>query len=190
MNSDFFVTYAWLAKRWGWRFVPVAVLVWTVFWPISVAWSAITLLRRHMSRDHRSVDRTERRVARLLAWYPPAWRTRYGAEFSELLRDEISSGQGGLTLTLNVMRESSDARIVSAGGIAAATCWWLCWLPLFAQGIVPLILKVAGTPIRSWFLALYPPAPYQWAIITVMIAIGLAMLATAIHAGAKTRHAV
>jgi hypothetical protein len=80
------------------------------------------------------------------------------------------------------MRESSAARIASAGGIAAVTCWWLCWLPLFAQGVAPLIMKVAGTPARSWFLALYLPNPYQWPMIAAMIAAGLTMLTTAVRA--------
>lgn len=29
-------------------------------------------------------------VARLLLWYPPAWRARYGEEFAELLADELA----------------------------------------------------------------------------------------------------
>lgn len=30
-------------------------------------------------------DAGERHAARLLRWYPAAWRARYGAEFTELL---------------------------------------------------------------------------------------------------------
>jgi hypothetical protein len=140
-----------------------------------------------MSLDRASAASTDRRIARLLAWYPPDWRARYGAEFSELLRDEISRGHGGLALTLNVVRESNAARVASAGGIAVATCWWLCWLPLFAQGAAPLVMKLAGTPSRSWFLALYVPNPYQWPLIAAMITVGLIMLGTAAR-GTATRH--
>jgi hypothetical protein len=189
MSGDFFVIYAGLAKRWGWRLVPLAVLFWAVFWPVGVAWLAITLVLRHRSLDEAPAARTDRRVARLLSWYPPEWRARYGAEFSELLRDEMRDGHGGLRLSLDVMRESNAARIESAGGIAATTCWSLCWLPLFAQGIAPLIMKLAGTPVRSWFLALYLPSPYQWPMITAMITIGLIMLATAVRLTSTTHRA-
>jgi hypothetical protein len=189
MTWDFFVIYGGLAERWGWRFVPLALVFWVVFWPVGTVWSVITLVRRHRSLDRSPVARTERRVARLLAWYPPDWRARYGGEFSELLRDQIRHGDAGLALTLNVMRESSAARIASAGGLAASACWWLCWLPLFAQGLAPLIMKLAGTPARSWFLALYLPNPYQWPMIAAMITCGSLMLGTAVRATAMTARA-
>src|ERR1700689_3190874 len=32
----------------------------------------------------------ERRAARLLRWYPPTWRARYGDEFAELLLAEVA----------------------------------------------------------------------------------------------------
>jgi hypothetical protein len=181
MSGDFFVAYAGVAKHWGWRFVPLALLFWVIFWPIGVAWAAITLVRRCCSLDRSPAAGTERRIARLLAWYPPDWRTRYGAEFSELLRDQMQHGNAGLALTLNVMRESNAARIAAAGGVATAACWWLCWLPLFAQGLAPLIMKLAGTPARSWFLALYMPNPYQWPTIAAMVTCGLIMLSAAVR---------
>ncbi|MGD9894344.1 MAG: hypothetical protein AB7R89_10680 [Dehalococcoidia bacterium] len=56
-------------------------------------------------------------------------------------------------------------------------CWSLFWLPLFPQGLVPLIVKLIGTPIHSWFLALYLPSVWQWPVIIGMIALGLAMVA-------------
>jgi hypothetical protein len=179
VNRDFLVFYGGLAERWGWRFVPIAVIFWVVFWPVAIVWLAITLLARHRAPDDTPAARTDRRVARLLSWYPSDWRARYGAEFSELLHDEIREGHGGPRLTLNVMRESSTARVASGGGTTAATCWYLCWLPLFAQGVAPLIMKLVGAPARSWFLALYLPDPYQWPTIAAMIMLGLSMLATA-----------
>jgi hypothetical protein len=189
MNGDFFVIYAGLAERWGWGFLPLALLFWLVFWPVGIAWSAITLVRRRWSLDRNPGARAERRIARLLTWYPPDWRARYGAEFSELLRDQMHHGDAGLALTLNVMRESNSARVAAAGGLATAACWWLCWLPLFAQGLAPLIMKLAGTPARSWFLALYMPNPYQWPMIAAMVAGGLIMLATAVRGTAMTHRA-
>jgi hypothetical protein len=190
MTGDFFVDYAGFAQRWGWRFVPLALVFWVVFWPVAAVWSAITVIRRYGSLDRGSPATSESRVARLLSWYPPEWRARYGEEFSELLRDAIREGDAGIGLTLNVMRESSRARIAAAGGIAAAICWSLCWLPLFAQGIAPLIMKLAGTPSRSWFLALYLPDPYQWPALVAMITLGLIMFGTAARASSATRRTV
>jgi ABC-2 type transport system permease protein len=59
-------------------------------------------------------------------------------------------------------------------------CWSLFWLPLFPQGIVPLVFKLIGTSARSWFLALYLPPVWQWPVIIGMIALGLVMIATAL----------
>ena len=57
---------------------------------------------------------------------------------------------------------------------------WICaslfWLPLFPQGIVPLVFKLTSIDAKSWFLALYLPAPYQWPVILAMIAVGAGML--------------
>jgi ABC-2 type transport system permease protein len=43
-----------------------------------------------------------------------------------------------------------------------------------------LVVKLIGTPIRSWFLALYLPSVWQWPVILAMIALGLAMVAAPI----------
>ena len=59
-------------------------------------------------------------------------------------------------------------------------CWSLARLPLFPQGLVPLVFKLAGSPVRSWFLPLYLPPAWQWPVILGMIALGLAMVGTAV----------
>ncbi|GII80404.1 hypothetical protein Sru01_53860 [Sphaerisporangium rufum] len=59
-------------------------------------------------------------------------------------------------------------------------CFGLCWLPLFPQGLVPIVLKIAGVDERSWFLALYLPEPWQWPTLLGMIALGAGMLAFAV----------
>ena len=60
-----------------------------------------------------------------------------------------------------------------------AVCWSLCWVPLIPQGVVPLVLKLTHTPVRSWFLATYLPVPLQWPAIAAMVGVGLTMLLTA-----------
>ena len=54
-------------------------------------------------------------------------------------------------------------------------CLSFCWIPLVPQGIVPLVMKLSGNRVPSWFLALYLPEPYQWPTIFAMIAIGLTL---------------
>ena len=64
--------------------------------------------------------------------------------------------------------------------VVVYVCWSLAWLPLFPQGLVPLAFKLAGSPVRSWFLPLYLPPAWQWPVILGMIALGLAMVGTAV----------
>jgi hypothetical protein len=59
-------------------------------------------------------------------------------------------------------------------------CWTFCWIPLFPQGIVPLVVKLTGSSVRSWFLALYLPPTFQWPVIFAMIALGSGMLYAAV----------
>jgi hypothetical protein len=45
----------------------------------------------------------ERRAERLVRWYPPEWRTRYGAEFVELLVDDLHDRPRALGRDLDVV---------------------------------------------------------------------------------------
>ena len=66
---------------------------------------------------------------------------------------------------------------VRSGGVELA---WvlvlLCWIPIFPQGLVPMVFKLAGSSHRAWFLALYLPCPLQWPVLVAMVVVGLAML--------------
>jgi ABC-2 type transport system permease protein len=74
-----------------------------------------------------------------------------------------------------------EARPLPRGKAFIVTlCWSIFWLPLFPQGLVPLVFKLVGIPVRSWFLALYLPAPFQWPTIFAMIALGLAIVYVAV----------
>jgi hypothetical protein len=55
------------------------------------------------------------RAARLLRWYPRAWRERYGAEFTELLISDISERPHSTARTLDVARSGIVARLAAAG---------------------------------------------------------------------------
>jgi hypothetical protein len=181
MTGDFFAVHERLGRRSGCRLVPLAVLFWTLLWPVGTIWLVVSLVRRYRALDKSHDAKTARRVERFLSWYPTSWRARYGEEFSDLLHQDIADGHGGLRLTLNVVREANAARMAALGSTAAAVCWSLFWLPLFAQGVDPLITKLRGSPSRSWFLALYTPAPYQWLVIALMISTGLTMFVIAMR---------
>lgn len=53
---------------------------------------------------------------------------------------------------------------------------FLCWIPIFPQGLVAMVFKLTGTSHRAWFLALYLPRPLQWPVLVLMVVLGLAML--------------
>jgi hypothetical protein len=192
MSADLPTIYSKAFERWGWKCVPVIVACWIVLWPAGVVWLAVSLVALYRARDRSEQAQAERRIARMLSWYPPHWRARYGEEFSEVLRETIRSGQGGRRLTLNVARESNAAWWQSATGrrgLRAVWCWSLCWLPLVTQGLVPLIIKLSGGTARSWFLALYLPAGLQWPVIALMLIAGLVMLAVAVRGTPALRQA-
>jgi hypothetical protein len=63
----------------------------------------------------------EERAARLLRWYPRAWRDRYGEEFAELLIADIEERPQAAGRSLDVVRSGVVARLSGAG---------LCGLPL------------------------------------------------------------
>ncbi|KIX76502.1 hypothetical protein SF12_18520 [Streptomyces sp. MBRL 601] len=45
---------------------------------------------------------------------------------------------------------------------------------LLPQGLVPLGIKLSGSPDKVWFLALHVADPWQWPVIAAMVLIGLA----------------
>lgn len=54
-------------------------------------------------------------AARLLRWYPPAWRARYGEEFTELLISDIEERPRSAARVLDVARGGLVARLTVAG---------------------------------------------------------------------------
>jgi hypothetical protein len=55
------------------------------------------------------------RAARLLRWYPAAWRARYGEEFTELLIADIGERPRSAVRTRDVVRGGIVARLADAG---------------------------------------------------------------------------
>ncbi len=169
---------AQVAERHLVLFVAASIVFWTLLSPLALVWLALWLIDRYRALDKSPAARRDRRVTRLLRWYPAAWRTRYGYEMAALLHDTIAEGGGGPQFSLNVAKEGLAVRLTAPArrDALAGACLGLCWLPLFPQGLVPAVMKLTETPTRSWFLALYLPGPYQWPVIAAMLALGLAML--------------
>jgi hypothetical protein len=57
----------------------------------------------------------EARANRLLRWYPPSWRERYGEEFEALLVADISERRQSRRRTVNVALSGLLARLAAAG---------------------------------------------------------------------------
>ena len=62
------------------------------------------------------------RAARLLRWYPRAWRSRYGEEFAELLVADIEERPRSWSRTADVVRGGLVARLGQAG-LCGAGLW-------------------------------------------------------------------
>jgi hypothetical protein len=56
-----------------------------------------------------------RRAARLLRWYPRAWRDRYGEEFEDHLKQEFADRSVDWKRTVNVVYEGLVARVADVG---------------------------------------------------------------------------
>ncbi len=56
-----------------------------------------------------------KRIRRLLAWYPQAWRARYGEEFAELLAAEYSEHSRGRRRSADIIASGLRARLAGAG---------------------------------------------------------------------------
>jgi hypothetical protein len=57
----------------------------------------------------------ERAAKRLLRWYPPTWRERYGDEFTELLIADVSERPNSSGRTLNIIGSGLLARLSDVG---------------------------------------------------------------------------
>ncbi len=65
----------------------------------------------------------------------------------------------------------------------ATVCWTLGSISLFPQGLVPIVFLLAGVNVKSWFLALYLPAGWQFPVAIAMTLIGCSLYYVAIKAG-------
>jgi len=152
------------------------VLFWTLIWPLG-AWAIDRLVNPRTP---------ERRVARLLAWYPAAWRERHGDAMGALLQDTVADGRDGIRLTLDVAREGVSERLRdlrwerAEAGLLVGTGWTM----FFPQGVVAAILIQFDVP-PSWFLALHVDGEAQYLVAGAMAGIGLLLVDRGMRRGAR-----
>jgi hypothetical protein len=163
-------------------FILASIVFWSLLSPLALVWFALYLVDRYRSLDTSPDAKRQRRVARLLRWYPPEWRARYGDEMATLLDDLIVNGRGGRRLSWNMAWEGIATRVSAPARrqLVAGACLGLCWIPLVPQGLVAAGFKTFDVSSRSWFVALYAPSAAQWPLIALMITVGLVMLGTGI----------
>jgi hypothetical protein len=94
--------------------------------------------------------------ARLLRWYPRAWRERYGQELLALIQDTLDEGRSTWRLRLGVVRGGLGERVhqaVRAGTAAAkrtSTGWLITVVAAMILGSLPWDLKASLPPARAW----------------------------------------
>ena len=67
----------------------------------------------------------------------------------------------------------------------AVLSWVLGPICLVPQGLVPVVVLLAGADLQLWFLALHAPDPLRWPVAVLMILLGAVLLRTAIQLTVK-----
>jgi hypothetical protein len=130
-------------------------------------------------------DLDEDRAARLLRWYPRAWRDRYGDEFAELLLSDMAERPRSLSRTLDVARGGIVARLANAGlcgspvaAAADATGGLASAASLAALTGCLAIFVVVGAAMWSQLTVGWQwSAPAGTATLAAMVAMSVAMMA-------------
>jgi hypothetical protein len=120
-----------------------------------------------------------RRAKRLLRWYPPAWRERYGEEFVDHLRQEFADRPADLRRSVNVAYKGLVARAgdiglsksgVNLGGqTRAALGTSLAFIAL----MVVIMLDFWSRAMLAWSGRRYHPIPVSATTGILTIAMGL-----------------
>ena len=104
--------------------------------------------------------------------------------------NQISASLGGVDLG---ERRLGIANASPARRAAVYVCFTICWIPLIAQGLVPAILKYTDPGRDSWFVARLVPETLHWPVVSLMVTLGLGLIAAGFHqlraARAESRHA-
>jgi hypothetical protein len=126
----------------------------------------------------RGVRAPAARAARLLRWYPRAWRSRYGEEFTELLVADIEERPRSRSRTADVIRGGIVARLGQAGlgGGAPAPGTNRTCASLASLGCCAAVFAAVGGAMWSQLTTGWQWSPPGTAGVTVaMLAMSAAM---------------
>jgi hypothetical protein len=101
----------------------------------------------------------ERRIRRLLRWYPPSWRTRYGEEFAELLLAELAERPSSWRRTANLAVSGLLARCTAAG----LTSHQLSPAEQIRSGLATLGCALSALFVFGLFILAQLAMGWQWA---------------------------
>jgi hypothetical protein len=129
----------------------------------------------------------EAHAARLLRWYPRAWRSRYGEEFAELLVADIEERPRSRSRTADVIRGGLVARIgeagLSGGAPEAGTARARTSASLASLGCCAAVFAGVGGAMWSQLTIGWQwSAPASAGVTVAMFAMSAAMLALAVLA--------
>lgn len=123
-----------------------------------------------------------RRAARLLRWYPPAWRERYGEEFADHLEQEFADRRVDLRRSINVAYKGlvaraddiglSNASLSPGGQTRAALSTSFALLALAAV----LAINFWSWAMLQWSARTYHPIPVDATTGVLTAAAGILLL--------------
>ncbi len=136
---------------------------------------------------------TDRRIQRLLRWYPRAWRENRGAEFAALLEDSMAERRFWPRRWLNIAIEGSRLRIsdfrgrVSTQkepGMSLRSLWFAVSLALFV-GYSIAFVTLGSTAYAHGFED--ATVPLSIIVGTMVILLGVLTLTLGLKAAVQTR---
>lgn len=97
-----------MAAHRTWLFVVASIVFWTAPSPLALVWLAVWLTDRYQMLVKTPTAKRERRVRRLLGWYPATWRARYGEEMAARLHVAITDDRAARGATEPQRRRGPD----------------------------------------------------------------------------------
>jgi hypothetical protein len=134
-------------RQYGPAWLSAELVAWIAF-PIGILWFAYDRLARFTGAT------PEQRADRMVRWYPPEWRERYGEEFRAVLLDAMAEGRDGPRLWLDVAREAASRRAPRPSRAwLAAGLWTVGIVAVLPLGIVNAILTDVSLALAAAIVA-------------------------------------
>jgi len=139
-------------RQYGPTWIGAELTAWIAF-PIGILWFVYDRIARFTGATR------EQRVERMLDWYPPEWRARYGDEFAAVLHDAMAAGKDGPRLWLDVAREAASTRTPRPSRAwLAAVLWTAGIVAVLPLGIVSVFVAdtdpLLGAAVATFGLVL------------------------------------